>query len=184
MSVLRAAVPVLLGTSLVLGTGLYAHGARAAESIDRALVVAAEPVYQSVSYSVPSEQCTLIEEPVATEARYTSFTGPILGAIIGGAIGNAVGHKKTNKKVGTAVGAVLGGAIGRDIQHRSARNRMDSGHTRWQTREACETVYEYRERQELSGYDVTYRYAGQEHTTRMDHNPGRYLQVRVRVTPV
>ena len=48
----------------------------------------------------------------------------------------------------------------------------------------CETVYETTEEMELEGYDVTYRYAGQTHTARMDHDPGRYLQVRVRVTPV
>ena len=55
---------------------------------------------------------------------------------------------------------------------------------RYSTREVCETVYETVESQELDGYDVTYRYAGQTHTARLDHDPGRYLKVRVRVTPV
>ena len=125
--------------------------------------------------------------PLPSTPRYRSYTGPILGAIIGGALGNAVGHSKTNKKVGTAVGAVLGGTIGRDIQHRAAQNRYDRygyEQVRYQTREVCETVYEVREEEEFDGYDVTYRYAGQTFFTRMDRDPGRYLTVRVQVTPV
>ena len=123
-------------------------------------------------------------EPEYGEPRYRSYTGPILGAIIGGAIGNAVGHSKKNKKVGTAVGAVLGGTIGRDIGRRAQQNRSQAQHVRWETREVCETSYATEERQALDGYDVTYRYARQLHQTRMDHDPGQYLKVRVQVTPV
>ncbi len=201
MSVLRAVAPTLLGGTLLLSAAATpsialagAHPAMTSGvSLDRAKVVAAEPVYRTVSYSEPVQQCTLVEEPVRAEPRYRSYTGPILGAIIGGAIGNAVGHSKTNKKVGTAVGAVLGGTIGRDIQRRAEHRQADAhGHgvqhasyePHYQTREVCETVYQTREELELEGYDVTYRYAGQTHTARMDHDPGRYLQVRVRVTPV
>jgi len=189
MSVFRTVAPVLFGSSLLLGSVAAPSTALAGVSVDQARVVAAEPVYRVVSHSVPVEQCTLVETPVAPEPRYRSFTGPILGAVIGGAIGNAVGHSKTNKKVGTAVGAVLGGTIGRDIQRRTERQRYDRypvryDTARYQTREVCETVYETRETEELEGYDVTYRYAGQTHTTRMDRDPGRFLQVRVRVTPV
>lgn len=206
MYVLRTVTPVVLGCTLLLSAAgspsiafASAHSnAGASESLDRAEVVAAEPVYRTVSYSEPVEQCTLVEAPVRSEPRYRSYTGPILGAIIGGAIGNAVGHSKTNKKVGTAVGAVLGGTIGRDIQRRSEQRR-EQGYgygaqptdyrqaryesAQFETREVCETVYETREEVALDGYEVTYRYAGQTHTTHMDHDPGRYLRVRVRVTP-
>lgn len=191
MSVLRTVAPPFLGAALLLGAAGAPSSALAGTSsgvsLDRAKVVAAEPVYRTVSYSEPIEQCRLIDEPAPATPRYRSYTGPILGAIIGGAIGNAVGHSKTNKKVGTAVGAVLGGTIGRDVQRRAEQRRADSygAHSvRYETREVCETVYETREELELTGYDVTYRYAGQTHTTRMDHDPGRYLDVRVRVTPV
>jgi len=160
----------------------------AGSSLDQARVVEVEPVYHSVDYSVPTEQCRLVDVPVhdrSHNSRHNSYTAPIVGAIIGGAIGNAVGHNKTNKKVGTAVGAILGGSIGHDIGRRQAESR-GYGRTSvaYQTEEICETVYETHERLELDGYDVTYRYAGQTHVTRMDHDPGRYLQVRVRVTPV
>jgi uncharacterized protein YcfJ len=196
MKAARTLTPVLLGATLMLSAAgspsAALAGTGSSVSIDRAKVVAAEPVYRTVSYSEPVEQCTLVQEPVYTEPRYgseyRSYTGPILGAIIGGAVGNAVGHSKTNKKVGTAVGAVLGGTIGRDIQRRAEQRRANAygaravSHepTRYLTRE----VYETREDLELDGYDVTYRYAGQTHTARMEHDPGRYLKVRVRVTPV
>lgn len=198
MSVFRTAAPILLGSTLLLSaagspaTALAGSYERSSVSLDRAKVIAAEPVYRTVSYSEPVEQCRLVDEPVAAEPRYRSYTGPILGAIIGGAIGNAVGHSKTNKKVGTAVGAVLGGTIGRDIQRRAEQRQsyedgLHNAHyqpVRYRTREVCETTYETREELELEGYDVTYRYAGQTHSARMDHDPGRYLEVRVRVTPV
>lgn len=183
MSFLQSAAPVLLGATLVLGTVLP-ESAQANLSLDRAKVVSADPVYRTVSYSTPTEECRLVEVEVADAPRYRSYTGPILGAVVGGAIGNAVGHNKTNKKVGTAVGAVLGGTIGWDISRRSEQNRHTAQPARWETREVCETVYQAHERQELEGYDVTYRYAGQLHQTRMDRDPGRFLQVRVRVTPV
>ena len=187
MSVFRTIAPALLGSSLVMAglapsSAVVADQVRDEVSTDRARVVNAEPIYRTVSYSVPREQCSLVEEPVRSGPRYHSYTAPILGAIIGGAIGNAVGHNKTNKKVGTAVGAVLGGTIGRDIQHRRARQQDAAAH-RWETREVCEMVYETRQREEIQGYRVTYRYAGRTYQTRLDQDPGRYLRVRVRVTP-
>jgi uncharacterized protein YcfJ len=180
MSVLRP-VAALAGVTLVL---FLPSPVFAGTSVDRARVVAVDPVYRTVTYSVPVEECRLVDVPVNEPADgYRSYTAPIVGAIIGGAIGNAVGHNKTNKKVGTAVGAILGGTIGRDIGCRNAENR---GYRRvaYRTEEVCETGYETREEAELDGYDVTYRYAGETHTTRMDHDPGNYLHVRVRVTPV
>jgi uncharacterized protein YcfJ len=178
MTVVRYLAPALLIPSVALAGG----------SIDHAKVVDVEPVYRSIEYQVPTEQCRLVDVPVhhATDG-YRSYTAPILGAIIGGAIGNAVGHSKTNKKVGTAVGAVLGGTIGRDIGHDISRDRARRNGaygTTYRTEEVCETVVETRTEQELDGYDVTYRYAGQTHTTRMDRDPGNYVRVRVHVTPV
>jgi uncharacterized protein YcfJ len=182
MSNFRMLAAGLLMPSLIVSTTAFGGS-----GMDQATVVDVEPVYRTVDYTVPSEQCRLVEVPVAHEPQrhgYRSYTGPIVGAIIGGAIGNAVGHNKTNKKVGTAVGAVLGGTIGRDVQHRHRQQRMETRHVTYRTEEVCETVHETRERLELDGYDVTWRYGGQTHTTRMDTDPGEYLPVRVHVTPV
>ncbi|MEZ5551647.1 MAG: glycine zipper 2TM domain-containing protein [Pseudomonadales bacterium] len=179
MSVAKLMIPVLLVPSLAM----------AGTSYDRAKVVGVDPVYETVTYRVPVEQCRLEQVPVSYDtprSPYRSYTGPIVGAIIGGAIGNAVGHNKTNKKVGTAVGAVLGGTIGRDISNRNAASREGDYYRQpvsYRTEEVCETVQESRQEMQLSGYDVTYRYAGELFTTRMDHDPGKYLRVRVHVTP-
>ena len=192
MTVFRSIAPALLGTTL-LASGLASSPAVLADpvrndfvsdeaSTGRARVIDAEPIYRTVSYTVPRQQCSLLEEPVRDAPRYNSYTGPILGAVIGGAIGNAVGHSKTNKKVGTAVGAVLGGSIGRDIQHRRSRQHAGTP-VRWESRKVCETVYETREREEIQGYQVTYRYAGQTYRTHLAEDPGPFLRVRVQVTP-
>jgi len=110
-----------------------------------------------------------------------SATGPILGAIIGGALGNAVGHKKRNKQVGTVVGAVLGGSIGADIARQNRHYR--GAPVEYRTEQVCETVSEYRSEQQLTGYDVRYRYAGQTYQTRMPRDPGDSIRVRVHVSP-
>lgn len=159
---------------------LLASGAQAAGVYDEARVVNVEPLYERVSYSVPTEVCR--EEQVSYQAqrRRGGITAPIVGAVIGGAIGNAVGHHKRNRQVGTAVGALLGGSIGADV----ARNRRASeGEVRYRNEQVCHTEREIREEERAAGYRVTYAYAGQTHTTRMNRDPGPTLRVRVNVTP-
>jgi len=165
----------LIAAALVPSVALADHGYQYAK------VVSSEPLFETVSYSVPVEQCR--DETVAWhDDRGRSATGPILGAIIGGALGNAVGHKKRNKQVGTVVGAVLGGSIGADI---SRRHRTTYGSdVRYGRREVCTVVHEEHLEERLTGYLVTYRYGGETYTTEMDHDPGSSLRVRVRVTPV
>lgn len=164
----------LVAVVLVPSVALADHGYQYAK------VVSSDPIYETVSYDVPVEQCR--DETVAYhDRRGRSATGPILGAIIGGALGNAVGHKKRNKQVGTVVGAVLGGSIGADI---SRRNRYYRDDVRYTTRQVCSVVHEERVEERLAGYRVTYRYGGEIYTTEMDHDPGPTLPVRVRVTPV
>ncbi len=169
-TVAKFALPALLVPSLALG----------ATSYDRARVVGVTPVYESVAYEVPVEQCR------AERVRYprherASATGPLLGAIIGGAIGNAVGHKKRNKQVGTVVGALLGGSIGADVARQNRRH--DRRYASYGTEQVCDVSYELREEERLSHYDVRYVYAGETYSTRMNRDPGRYLRVRVSVSP-
>ncbi|MFU8815474.1 MAG: glycine zipper 2TM domain-containing protein [Pseudomonadales bacterium] len=143
-------------------------------------VLSAQPIYDTVAYTVPTEQCR--QQTVAyREPQGRSVTAPIVGAIVGGALGNAVGSKKRNKQVGTAVGAVLGGSLGADV---ARRNRAYGNEVRYATEEVCSVVHEHRTEQRLAGYHVTYRYAGETYTTRLNRDPGSALRVRVQVTPV
>jgi uncharacterized protein YcfJ len=74
---------------------------------------------------------------------------------------------------------MLGGSIARDI---TAANR--SRPVSLETVERCETVYNYQQEEKLVGYDVLYRYNGQEYKVRMPHDPGATVRVRVNVEPV
>ena len=183
MRIHRLLIPAFVAPAM----SLAAVGAQAGSSVDSARVVGVEPIFETVRYAVPREQCHT--ERVPLHRHRASVTGPILGAIIGGAIGNAVGHKKKNKQVGTAVGAVLGGSIGYDIARRNAAytDAAFSGrmmNTGYRTRQVCEIVDDYTSEERLLGYHVTYRYAGETYTTRMDEHPGDAIRVRVRVTPI
>jgi uncharacterized protein YcfJ len=169
-----------LGLGALVVVCLLAPTAQAAGVYDEARVVNVEPLYERVSYSVPLEVCREEQVSYQTQRRRGGVTAPILGAVIGGAIGNAVGHHKRNRQVGTVVGAVLGGSIGADI----ARNRRaPEGATHYRNEQVCHTEREVREEERADGFRVTYAYAGQTHTTKMNRDPGPTLRVRVNVTP-
>lgn len=166
--------------SVVLTAALVPGLVLADTRYDRAQVVAVEPLYETVSYQVPREQCYVERVQYRNDGGYRSRTAPILGAIIGGALGNAVGHHKRNKQVGTVVGAVLGGSIGADIAH---RNRQRYSQVSYGDQQVCQVINDVHEEERLLGYRVTYRYAGTTYVTRMNRDPGPSLRVRVDVTP-
>jgi len=156
------------------------YGRSSTRVYDRAKVLNVEPLFEQVSYSVPTQDCRDEQVAYHRDSRgRRSITGPLLGAVIGGAIGNAVGSEKRNKQVGTAVGALLGGSIGADV----TRHRRHRDTVRYRTEQVCHTEHEIREEQRSAGYRVTYAYAGQTHTTRLQRDPGATLRVRVNVTP-
>ena len=166
---------------VVLGAGVLLSSVACATSYDEAQVLRVDPVYRTVSYSVPTEQCHDEEVAYYEPERRGSATPTILGAVIGGALGNAVGHHKGNKRIGTAVGAVLGGSIGNDIGRRTRANQ--AGATRYSTERVCQSVNEVREQEELAGYDVEYAWGGQVYRTQTRNHPGETLRVRVDVAP-
>jgi uncharacterized protein YcfJ len=45
--------------------------------------------------------------------------------------------------------------------------------------ERCRTVTNWRDTDRVLGYEITYRYGGREYTTRMDHDPGDRMRIRV-----
>ncbi len=175
------------------------------QEIYRAEVLAVDPVFETVEVSEPRELCREERVQVRSEPRYDdrdtrrqsnayrSRTPGVVGAILGGAVGHSVGNGKTNKRIGTAVGAILGGSIGADISRRNQRRNAEARH--WESRQGyggvsyrtervCTVVADTRIEERVSGYDVAYAYGGETYTTVLDYDPGRYLDVRVRVTPV
>jgi len=106
--------------------------------------------------------------------------GTVLGAIIGGALGNQVG-KGDGRTAATIGGAVIGGAIGNHVARENDgydEYRDDSGVVR-----RCRIVTSYSNNESISGYNVTYRYAGQYYHAVTRYNPGTTMRVVVDVRP-
>lgn len=103
-----------------------------------------------------------------------------MGGVVGGALGHAVGHGDSNQKIGTAVGAVLGAAVGSKVGGQTP----DRTHVTYREVERCEIRERLQVREELVGYNVTYRYDGQTYTTRTRNEPGSRLRLAVEVTPL
>lgn len=144
---------------------------------DYAKVISATPVYKQVSVSRPEQECWTETVAYERDTGSNSATPTLLGAVIGGAIGHAVGRH--DRRSGTAIGAVLGGSIGHDIGKSRAGKRVE-----YRDERRCETrqVTHYEDR--LMGYDVTYRYRGEDYFTHMDRDPGKRIRVAVQVTPI
>ena len=111
----------------------------------------------------------------------SNVDGTIIGAIIGGALGNQVG-KGDGRKAATIGGAVIGGAIGNNIDRNNDNYdeyRDSSGVVR-----RCRLVTNYDNNDSrYSGFNVTYRYAGQTYHAYTRRDPGRYIRVLVDVRP-
>ena len=172
MGKFRALTAVLMGS-------MMSAAANADTKYEYAQVLEANPIYQLIELSEPSEQCWQEEVTIERSSRRGSNTPVVISTILGGAIGNAVGNNKSNQRVGAVLGAVLGHSIGRDIVRSNGRSRVDS-----EVVERCKTVYETVQEERLVGYQVTYLYEGEERTIRTDSNPDETIKLRVSVQPV
>lgn len=141
-----------------------------------ATVLSATPVYETVRFSEPREECA--EERVVYRERDSGTAGTIVGAIVGAAVGNQVGSG-SGRRAATVAGAVAGGAIGRNVDRNNGPDRRYEG-----TERRCQLVEVTREERRLSGYDVEYRLKDEVFFARLPYDPGNNLRVRVSVTPV
>lgn len=166
----------------------------AAESFgDRARVLSSRPVMERIPVS--REECWNEVQRGYEERRITRTDtgaaigpGTILGAVVGGAIGRQFGNSTGGKDRGTAAGAIVGGLIGNQIERDANAQGPSSRELEVERRpvernvERCRVVEEVREA--TVGWDVRYEYQGREFSRRMQHDPGRFLRVRVEVEPV
>lgn len=150
-----------------------AVAAHAQTYVDNARVTNVEPQYENVR--APRQECSnqWVSEPRRGGGR--DYGGAVLGGIVGGLLGNQVGGGH-GREAATAVGAVVGAFTGNNLANRD----------RWQQPEplarevtTCRDVDDVQSR--LVGYQVTYDYHGQQYTTLMRENPGRFVPVRVSV---
>ncbi len=163
-------------------------------------VTRAEPINEVSTTSTPHEVCEDVVVQERLPERDGNVGGTVVGAVIGGLVGNQVG-RGNGRKVATAAGAVAGGVIGNQVDKRHEGGRVVQRterqcHTEQRTAENSRvTGYNVTYRKpdgstgtmrmdskpgdrvalgnsdRTVGYDVTYRYDGQEKTVRMDNRP-------------
>ena len=141
--------------------------------------------YVAAGYQQPAQPAP------APVAERTIGAGTVIGAIIGGVVGHQFGRSSGGRDVGTGVGVVAGGLIGNQIENsqptNAAPNYAQGSPARvdyipeTRTVQRCKTVYDNRD--EVTGYNVAYRYQGRDYTTRMAYDPGPTMRVQVSLAP-
>lgn len=140
---------------------------------DKARVVDVKPIIEVVQ--VPTEHRDCWTEEVSGSRTRRSSGGLLVGGIIGGVIGNHVGR---GDPAATAAGTIIGAAVGNDADRHQYREPYRH------TEHHCQVRDEYYEEERVSGYRVTYRYRGENYTTRMNHEPGKFVRLQVSHTLV
>lgn len=114
----------------------------------------------------------VIGDQVANPNSNHSATGGIVGGIAGALLGSQVGGGSGNKAA-TAVGGVAGVLIGDRVANPSQ--------ARTEQVQRCREVPN--DRQAIKGYNVTYRYNGQDITTTLPYQPGASVRVAISIVP-
>jgi len=171
-----------------------------------ATVIGSEAVRETTTSSSPRQVCEDVVVQDRAPERDGNVGGTVAGAVIGGLIGNQVGSG-SGRKAATVAGAVGGGFAGREIDRRHVGGRVTERVDRQcrtvQDSSQSSRVVAYnvtyrnpdgttgtmrtdsKPGNEIAlgsedvtvGYDVTYRYDGQERTVRMTEKPGDRLPV-------
>lgn len=157
---------MIIGT--VLGVGVATAGGALGsyhflKEPDHAEVVQSLPITKQVK--IPHEQCrdeTVVHQRAVKDEN--RIAGKAIGAVLGGVLGHQVGGGN-GKKVATVAGAVAGGYAGDRVQ-----NNMQKSDTYTTVERRCSTTYETRE--DITGYDVTYRIKDRQEKVRMSYDPG------------
>lgn len=160
-------------------TALAGHGPRYEDDgfYDKAKVLRVEPIVTVVNVAVPQRECYQeeVRTPVYTQR---SDAAALAGGLVGGIIGHNLAHGH-NRGGATVAGAIIGAAVGKNM----ARGQ-DTYYENVSYVDRCEVRTTYQTEERIDGYNVTYRYKGEVYTTRTNYDPGRFIQVRVNVSPV
>ena len=155
-------------------TALAASSTALAEDYeDYARVRNVAPQYERVN--APRQECSSEYIQGGRRNYERTYGGSIIGGIAGAIIGNQVGNGH-GKEAATAMGAITGAIVGDRLEH---DDRYEDSRGREMRR--CRNIDHWENR--LTGYRVTYEYAGHTYTNVMPNDPGRELRVRVAVDP-
>ena len=141
-----------------------------------AKVVNVKPVFEILQ--VPERYQVCEQRPVKRRvAEYRSPGPAIFGAILGGVIGNqlARGHGHYNdRSAATIAGAAIGGVVGSEIQYAKYPARYYT-----ERAPVCRTQTDWRREERIVAWDVTWKYRGRIHHSRMAERPGKHIRVRI-----
>ena len=141
----------------------------------KARVISAEPITRLVRVAVPQQEC--YTEEVITPVYSARSDG---AALVGGIIGGVLGHNLGDGRHGaTVAGTIIGAAVGKSVTR-----HHDRYYEQVNLVDRCEMRTTYHMEERIEGYHVTYRYQGRVFTTRTEHDPGKFIPVRVEVSPV
>lgn len=152
---------------------------------DYAEVLQVDPIISAVQRPVYREECW--DEPVTYREppRHVRHQGPrapsVMGGIVGGLIGNQFGHN-SGRDAATAAGALLGYSMVRDAQDYGGYYEGGREYTRYERR--CRPRTQHYRDEQVTGYNVTYRYQGHIYHTVTEYPPGQTIQVRVDVSAI
>ena len=166
-------------TALTFGISALAFsGAAISEHgfIGKARVIEAHPLYETIEVAYPATECWM-EQVTRNQQRRDNYLAPIAGGILGGVAGHQFGGGR-GKTALTVVGTLLGASLGQAYNRSDYRQRPTVEHVR-----RCETVERYEQQQQLTGYRVKYRYEGKTYYTETTEHPGKFIPVRVKVSP-
>ena len=171
-----------------------------------ATVIGTDPVRETSTTSTPRQVCEDVVVQDRAPERDGNVGGTVVGAVVGGLIGNQIGGGN-GKKVATAAGAVAGGYVGNRVDRNhvggQVTERVETNCRTVSDTSQSTTVVGYNvtyrnpdgttgsmrtgskpgerislgNEDQVVGYDVTYRYDGEEQTVRLDEEPGERLPV-------
>ena len=146
-----------------------AMAVQASDYTDTAKVVSSKPIYQTYTTQVCHDETVMIQQPQQPQQR--QMGGSILGGLVGGLLGSQVGQG-SGRTAAAAVGAIAGAITGDRMQNNQQQADAAVPHTR----QVCRDV----QKQEISGYEVHYIYAGHRASTVMNYPPqGDTINVEV-----
>lgn len=170
-------IPLMFG---LITTPLYAghdrHRGDRAVYYDRARVINVKPVVEIIEIPVEDRECWT-EEVSGNRYRNNAGAGMVVGSIIGGVLGHQMGrgHGQGAATVaGTVIGAAVGNEMGKKERHQPYTH----------TERHCRVTESYQEEERVIGYRVTYRFRGELFTSEMDHDPGKFVRLRVKLIPI
>ncbi|MGE5097448.1 MAG: glycine zipper 2TM domain-containing protein [Betaproteobacteria bacterium] len=155
--------------------GAYNNGDTRDSRGERARVLETRPVTEAAGQR---EECWNPRAGHFEEVRpdnHDNNRRNLAGTVIGGLAGGIIGHQ-IGSGTGNTAATIGGAALGAYAGNRVERNRNDDSQPDLD-RSKCRVIGASGNGDNVQAYDVRYRWNGREYVARMDHDPGRYVEI-------